>query len=392
MTFQPGSMNYTQGFGSSPDLVAFPHLDIRSPTTSDINFPVGQRWVNRVAGSEYVLTSQSSAGNVLTSNWVLLGATGGALNTLTTDDSTVVNPTAGNINVSGASPISTTGSGSTVTINLSGIVPVANGGTGLAAVTLHDLLIGNGTSPLTLLAPSATSGVPLISQGAASNPAYGTAVVAGGGTGATTLTAHGVLVGEGTGPVVATTPGTTGQVLIGSTGADPAFGAIGLNSGLTAHGVLLGEGNSAIVATAVGATGTLLSGNTGADPTFTASPSVTGSVTAGTTLTATLGAITATNGNLVLGTAGNKILSTSVGTTIAAGANSFGTVPLVGGTIVVSTTSVTANSIILLTAQNLGTVVAPSALTVSARSAGVSFTILASQATDTSTIGWEIIN
>jgi hypothetical protein len=390
--FQPGSMNYTQGFGSSPDSVAFPHIDVRSPTSSDVNYQIGQRWVNRVAGSEYVLTSQSSTGGVLTSNWALLGTTGGTLDTLTTDDTTVVTPTAGNINVAGASPLSTTGSGSTVTVNLTGTVPVANGGTGLTSVTAHDLLVGNGTSPLTLLAPSATSGVPLISQGASANPVYGTATVPGGGTGATTFTAHGVLIGEGAGPVVATTPGTTGQVLIGSTGADPAFGALGLNSGLTAHGVLLGEGTGAIVATAVGATGTLLSGNTGADPTFTASPSVTGSVTAGTTLTATLGAITATNGNLVLGTAGNKILSTSVGTTTAAGANSFGSVALTGGTATVATTAVTANSLIFLTCQALGTVVVASGLAVTAKTAGTSFVITASQATDTSTIAWMIVN
>src|SRR5690242_14051035 len=70
---------------------------------------------------------------------------------------------------------------------------VGRGGTGLSAITAHYLPIGNGTSALTLLAPSATSGVPLISQGAAADPVYGTAVVAGGGTGNTTFTAYSVL-------------------------------------------------------------------------------------------------------------------------------------------------------------------------------------------------------
>lgn len=78
------------------------------------------------------------------------------------------------------------------------------------------------------------------------------------------------------------------------------------------------------------------------------------SITATTTVTATLGAITATNGNLVLGTAGNKILSTSVGTTTTAGANSFGSVTLVGGTATVSTTSVTSSSLIVLWRQTVG--------------------------------------
>lgn len=70
---------------------------------------------------------------------------------------------------------------------------VAAGGTGSSTLTAYNILIGNGTSAVSLVAPSATSGVPLISQGAASNPTYGTAVVAGGGTGNTTFTAYSVL-------------------------------------------------------------------------------------------------------------------------------------------------------------------------------------------------------
>lgn len=51
----------------------------------------------------------------------------------------------------------------------------------------------------------------------------GTLAVANGGTGDSSLTAHGVLIGEGTSPVAVTTPGTTGQVLTGVTGSDPTF-------------------------------------------------------------------------------------------------------------------------------------------------------------------------
>ncbi len=136
-------------------------------------------------------------------------------------------------------------------------------------------------------------------------------------------------------------------------------------------------------------TTTLASGTTLAAGT---SMSAATSITAGTTLTATLGNITATNGNIVRGTAGNKDVYTSVGSNATAGANSAGSVALIGGTIVVSTTAVTANSLIRLTCQALGTVTAPSALCVSAKTASTSFTILASQATDTSTIFWEIVN
>jgi len=80
-----------------------------------------------------------------------------------------------------------------MTLGWTGQLSVARGGTGLAALTAHYIPIGNGTSALTLLAPSATSGIPLISQGAAADPAYGTAVVAGGGTGIATTTPYSVI-------------------------------------------------------------------------------------------------------------------------------------------------------------------------------------------------------
>lgn len=96
------------------------------------------------------------------------------------------------------------------------------------------------------------------------------------------------------------------------------------------------------------------------------------------------GAVTASTGDVVVGTAGK-------GLKVKEGSNAkMGVATLVGGTLVVSNTSVTAVSRIQLTAQTLGTVTAPSALTVSARTPGTSFTILASQATDTSVVAWQI--
>lgn len=126
------------------------------------------------------------------------------------------------------------------------------------------------------------------------------------------------------------------------------------------------------------------------------------SVTAGTTVTATLGAITATNGNLVFGTAGNKILSTSVATTTTAGANSFGSVTLVGGTATVATTAVTAASLIVVWRQTVGATGAAALghLCHSTITAGTSFVINANltadatalATTDVSVVGWMIIN
>jgi len=127
-----------------------------------------------------------------------------------------------------------------------------------------------------------------------------------------------------------------------------------------------------------------------------------GSVIAGTFITATDGNITATDGNIVRGTAGNKDIYSSVATTTAAGANSAGSVTLVGGTATIATTSVTASSLIRLSRQAIGATGAADLgfVTVGTIVAGVSFDInavqpanaTALQATDVSVIFWEIVN
>lgn len=373
MPIQPGSNNYTAGFGLSPENVQVPHIDVRAPGVNDILYPVGKRWINQGVGEYSLLNLTASAGKT-TANWSLLGTTGGgALNTLTGDSGGAISPSSNNITLAGtASQITTIGSGSTITFSLIG--------------------------PYT---PS-------------------------------TYTAHGVLIGEGTSSIVATTAGTNGQLLIGSTGADPAFatltstgstitvtgGAHSLNIDVTAplnvahggtgattltgvltgngtsavtanavtqHGVLLGGASNAVSSLAVASTGQTLMGSTGADPAFTGSPSFSGSVTAGTTITATLGAITATNGNVVLNTAGNKIV-------IATGSNaSVGTSGAMSGTpgaVTVATTACSATAKIFYSRATTGGT--PGNVSITAQD-GTGFT-LTSTGNETSTFNWWIIN
>lgn len=95
----------------------------------------------------------------------------------------------------------------------------------------YNLIVGTG-SAYQNIAPSATSGIPLVSQGAASNPGYSTAVVAGGGTGITTATAYSVIC-AGTTATGAFQPlaslGTAGQVLTSNgAGALPTWQAGGI--------------------------------------------------------------------------------------------------------------------------------------------------------------------
>ncbi len=95
-------------------------------------------------------------------------------------------------------------------------VPVANGGTG--ASTLTGYVKGNGTSAFT-----AAASVPV-------GDLSGTLPVASGGTGATTLTANSVLVGNGTSAVTAVAPSTSGNVLTSNgtswTSATPTSGPV----------------------------------------------------------------------------------------------------------------------------------------------------------------------
>lgn len=69
MSFQPGAMAYVQSAGSSPMSVAYPHLDVVDPPTTQTNFPIGKRWINTLTGDEFVLTSIDTTGGVFTANW-----------------------------------------------------------------------------------------------------------------------------------------------------------------------------------------------------------------------------------------------------------------------------------------------------------------------------------
>jgi hypothetical protein len=76
----------------------------------------------------------------------------------------------------------------------------------IGTATQFNLLVGGASNAVVSVAPGATAGIPIISNGASANPGPGTAIVAGGGTGATTFTAHGLIVGEGASAFAAMTP------------------------------------------------------------------------------------------------------------------------------------------------------------------------------------------
>lgn len=94
----------------------------------------------------------------------------------------------------------------------------------------------------------------------------------------------------------------------------------------------------------------------------------------------------------IFGNAANSLRlgSGGGGIAIAEGANArMGVSTLVAGTVTVANTSITANTRIFLTCQTPGGT--PGFLRVSARVAATSFTIISSSGTDTSTVGWLLV-
>lgn len=71
--------------------------------------------------------------------------------------------------------------------------------------------------------------------------------VAQGGTGLATLTSHGILIGNGTGPVTVTAEPTDGQLLIGKTGFAPVLASLTADANIT---ITPGAGTIEIAATA----------------------------------------------------------------------------------------------------------------------------------------------
>lgn len=182
-------------------------------------------------------------------------------------------------------------------------------------------------------------------------------------------------------PSAITAPGslTTTTSLTAGSGFTVTAGTSSLKATTIVGTTLINASGAAVTTIGTGGTGAVNIGNA------TGNTAVTGSLTTTTTLTATLGAITATNGNLVLGTAGNKIV-------IATGSNaSVGTSGVMSGTpgaVTVATTACSATAKIFFCRATTGGT--PGQVSITAQD-GTGFT-LTSTGNETSTFNWWIIN
>ena len=199
----------------------------------------------------------------------------------------------------------------------------------------------------------------------------------------TGTTDHAVQIGNATGTLTSLGLGLTGQVLRGSTGADPGWGAVDLTTdvtgylpvgsggtgvgSITAHAIAVGDGTSAINEIAVGATGTILTGVTAGDPVWT---------TATYPSTAAIGTILVASGantitTLAPDTAGYVLTDGGAGVAPSWVAPTVGTVTSVSGGTNISTSGTAADPIIDLDATITLTTVNATTFDTNVAAAGV---------------------
>lgn len=250
---------------------------ITDPTADrTITFPDAGGTLFLLGGTDLTVADGGTGVSTLTDGGILLGSGTGAITAtavlangelLIGDNST--DPTVATLTGTANEITVTNGAGSItlaipdavtlVTLTLTNDLTVANGGTGASTFTDGGILLGSGTGAITATAVLA-NGELLIGDNS-TDPTVGTLtgtaneitvtngagtitlaipdavtlvtltltndlIVAHGGTGVSTLTDGGVLLGSGTGAITPLGQATNGQLVVGSTSADPALATL----------------------------------------------------------------------------------------------------------------------------------------------------------------------
>lgn len=242
LTIAGGTGIDTSGSGSTVsiafDVTEVPTIPTSIGTGSGTATPSGNNFV--IAGGTGITTT--GAGSTATINFSISGVP--TIATTYQADVGSATPSGNSINLLGTSSqgLTTSAAGATVTFTNSnwsttqkGVGTLATDAEAIAgsvtdeAVTPSSLKAKLGTqtahsvalfegnsSALSLASPTATSGIALVSTGAITDPAFGTTVVAGGGTGVTSWTTYGLIAGgtTSTGNLQQVSgTGTSGQIL-----------------------------------------------------------------------------------------------------------------------------------------------------------------------------------
>lgn len=123
-------------------------------------------------------------------------------------------------------------------LDVTGTLDVPNGGTGATSFTQGGILLGQDTATVTAMAVLGNGAI-IVGDGttdpvalSAFSSSIGTLNVTYGGTGLASITAHKLIVGNETDAVTQLGIGTDGQLLVGSSSADPVFATLTADDGL----------------------------------------------------------------------------------------------------------------------------------------------------------------
>lgn len=150
------------------------------PSSSDASYAIGTTWSNTLTNNFWALTSFPSPG---VAQWESLTepASGGTVVSVEGNDEEPVLPDENGqiLILGGTDGFLTTERTATNTISIlvAGTLPASHGGTGHNSLTAHSVLVGNGTSTVTQLGPSSVTGGPLLSGGASADPIFSTTFV-----------------------------------------------------------------------------------------------------------------------------------------------------------------------------------------------------------------------
>ena len=249
-------------------IISYNSVDAVETITGNIGgavSPDGLHNLNIVGSGDITVT-----GNPGTST-LTISASGAVSNSFPTDAGTAT-PALGALTIAGGTNIGTTGAGSTVTVNLDSTLTSITSITGSNGASLqtgttagNTLLLSaynNTTSLYNTFATLTANLVPTFDLATgttiAGNYIYratGTDVpVTDGGTGVSTLTSHGILMGNGASAIQATAEPTDGQLLIGKTGNFPVLASLTAGAGIS---VTPGAGTITIANTSSGFTWTV---------------------------------------------------------------------------------------------------------------------------------------
>lgn len=172
-------------------------------------------------------TTITTAGTLGTHTLTISAVGTGVVSTLTGNSGGAVSPTAGNINTLGAGSITVVGNPGTSTLTAQ-----------LTGLTSHAVLVGAGTTTITKVGPSGSTGQ-ILQNNAAADPSYSTATYPSTTTindilysssnnvvGQITASNDGVLISGTTGIPSWLAAGTTGQVLIATTSNPASWGTL----------------------------------------------------------------------------------------------------------------------------------------------------------------------